>query len=97
MMSGTVALVIGMYLCSYINQRSTVEELCTVKQITQAQVHVAWLERGGVDNQLFDSYALFATDPNHQDIAVDSLGWPINRVLERFRVNIFVKQMDIVR
>lgn len=72
MRSGIVALVIRMYLCSNIIERSAVDELWTVQQITQAQVHVACLQRGGVVNdQLFGSYALFATDPNLQNIAVD--------------------------
>lgn len=58
--SGTLALVIGMYLCSHIIDRSTTEESWKVKEIAQAQVQVAWLQKGGVVNdQVFHSYALF--------------------------------------
>ncbi|KAL0635164.1 hypothetical protein Q9L58_005889 [Maublancomyces gigas] len=62
MICGTAALVIGMYLCSHIIERSTVEESWTVKKMTkaQAQIRVAWLQQGGeVNGQAFDSYALF--------------------------------------
>lgn len=62
MICGTAALVIGMYLCSHIIERSTVEETWTAKKMTeaQAQVRVAWLQQGGeVNGQAFDSYALF--------------------------------------
>lgn len=52
MVSGTVTLVIGMYLCSQIIEHSTVEELWQVKSSTehQAQVQLAWLQRGGEVN-----------------------------------------------
>lgn len=66
MVAGTVSLVIGMYLCSQIIEQSTVEELWQVKSSTQdqAQVQLAWLQRGGeVNDQMFDSYAIFPALP----------------------------------
>lgn len=66
MISGTVSLVIGMYLCSQIIEQSTVEELWQVKRKTQkqAEVQLAWLQRGGeVNDQIFDSYAIFPALP----------------------------------
>lgn len=67
MISGTVALVIGMYLCSHIIERSTVERLWIAKGIAQAEVQVGWLQQGGVFNdQLFDSYALFPNKPEEK-------------------------------
>lgn len=62
MICGTSTLVIGMYLCSHIIERSTVEQTWKVKKMTQdqAQVRVAWLQQGGeVNDQAFDSYVLF--------------------------------------
>lgn len=67
MASGTVAQVTGMFLCSYIVERSTVEELWEIKKQAGVTVQVAWLQKGGmVNDQLFDSYAIFSTAPEEK-------------------------------
>lgn len=64
MACGTVVLVVGMYLCSYSVEKSTVEESWEVKKIGGAKVRVVWLQKGGVvGDQLFNAYALFPTIP----------------------------------
>jgi len=44
---GTVALVVGMFLCAYIIDGSTVEERW---EITDSGANFAWLQRGGKVN-----------------------------------------------
>ncbi|KAF8250928.1 hypothetical protein K440DRAFT_580078, partial [Wilcoxina mikolae CBS 423.85] len=57
---GTVALVVGMFLCAYIIERSTVEETWTIQQ---NKMRVAWLQKGGIVNdQQFDSYLILRND-----------------------------------
>lgn len=64
MACGTVALVVGMCLCSYIIERSTVEESWEIKKIGGGTVRVAWLQRGGVvGDELFNAYSLFPASP----------------------------------
>ena len=55
---GTTALVIGMFLCAYIIDRSTDKARWTVsKPGMNKQAKVAWIQRGAVVNdQQFDSY-----------------------------------------
>lgn len=58
MASGTVALVIGMILCSHLIQQSTDEQ--NLEFIDRDQMKVAWLQRGCVVNdQQFDSYIIY--------------------------------------
>lgn len=60
MSCGTSALVAGMYRCSYIVERSTVEESGEIKKVGGATVRVVWLQKGGVvGDQQFNAYALF--------------------------------------
>ncbi|KAF8537728.1 ankyrin repeat-containing domain protein [Trichophaea hybrida] len=60
MAAGTVALVIGMFLCAYIIERSTVEDTWTIQQ---NKMRVAWLQKGGIVNdQQFDSYLILRND-----------------------------------
>jgi len=57
---GTVALIIGMFLCAHIIERSTAEETWAIQQ---NQMRVAWLQRGGIVNdQQFDSYLIQRKD-----------------------------------
>jgi ankyrin repeat protein len=57
--SGTVALVIGMFLCCHIVERSTTEKNWAVNEPDENRVMVAWLQRGGtVNDQNFKSYIL---------------------------------------
>jgi ankyrin repeat protein len=59
MVSGTVALVIGMFLCCHIVERSTTEKNWAVNEPDGNRVMVAWLQRGGtVNDQNFKSYIL---------------------------------------
>ncbi|KAF8251592.1 ankyrin [Wilcoxina mikolae CBS 423.85] len=59
MAAGTVALVVGMFLCAHIIDRSTVEETWVVEQSGRDRVRVAWLQKGGsVSDQQFDSYLI---------------------------------------
>lgn len=58
---GTVALVVGMFLCAHIIERSTAEQTWAIQQ---NQMRVAWLQRGGIVNdQQFDSYLIKRTAP----------------------------------
>ena len=57
---GTVALIVGMFLCAHIIERSTAEETWAIQQ---NQMRVAWLQRGGIVNdQQFDSYLIQRKD-----------------------------------
>ncbi|KAF8426089.1 hypothetical protein EV426DRAFT_43350 [Tirmania nivea] len=57
MATGTVALVIGMILCSHLVQRSTDEQTWEFKKINGYRVEVVWLQKGRVVNdQQFGSY-----------------------------------------
>ena len=59
MAGGTVALVIGMFLCCYIVERSTTEDTWTITEPDGHRVRVAWLQKGGeVNDQHFKSYIL---------------------------------------
>ena len=59
MAGGTVALVIGMFLCCYIVERSTTENTWAITEPDGHRVRVAWLQRGGeVNDQHFKSYIL---------------------------------------
>ena len=59
MASGTVALVIGMFLCCYIVERSTAEDTWVISEPEGHRVRVAWLQKGGeVNEQHFKSYIL---------------------------------------
>lgn len=90
MTCGTVTLVIGMYLCSHIIERSTVEHTWKVKEMAQATVQVAWLQKGGVVNdQVFDSFAIFPALPkriNPIRPAIGNVGDRFRNILTRFRV-----------
>jgi len=57
--SGTVALVIGMILCSHLVQRSTDEQSWEFKKIDKYRAEVVWLQKGRVVNdQQFSSYII---------------------------------------
>ena len=59
MAGGTVALVIGMFLCCYIVERSTTEDTWVINEPDGHRVRVAWLQKGGeVNDQHFKSYIL---------------------------------------
>ncbi|RPB16218.1 hypothetical protein P167DRAFT_596468, partial [Morchella conica CCBAS932] len=64
---GTCSLVLGMFLCSHIIDRSTTEETWEFEELKGARIKVAWLQLGGeVNDQLFDSHALFASKDRNQ-------------------------------
>lgn len=59
MAAGTLALVVGMFLCAHIIERSTVEETWAIEESRRDRVRVAWLQRGEIVNdQQFDSYLI---------------------------------------
>jgi len=63
MAAGTAALVLGMFLCAYIIERSTIEAAWVINPSDEAQVRVAWVQKGGVVNdQQFDSYVIQRSD-----------------------------------
>ncbi|KAI5849720.1 hypothetical protein BZA05DRAFT_354781 [Tricharina praecox] len=56
---GTATLVLGMFLCSHIVERSTTETTWNIEEPKEGQVKVAWLQKGGsVSDQHFDSYLI---------------------------------------
>ncbi|KAK2796930.1 hypothetical protein FQN50_009389 [Emmonsiellopsis sp. PD_5] len=60
--SGTALLVAGMLICSHVVESSTKEHRYRVKKGWQAQI--VWLQRNGIVNdQSFQSYAIFADSP----------------------------------
>jgi hypothetical protein len=62
MAGGTVALVIGMFLCCYIVEKSTTENTWAINEPERDRVGVAWLQKGGkVNDQHFKSYILRRT------------------------------------
>lgn len=64
---GTCSLVLGMFLCSHIIDRSTTEETWEFEELKGARIKIAWLQLGGeVNDQLFDSHALFASKDRNQ-------------------------------
>jgi len=59
MAAGTLALVVGMFLCAHIIERSTVEETWAIEESRRDRVRVAWLQKGEIVNdQQFDSYLI---------------------------------------
>ena len=59
MAAGTVALVIGMFMCCHIVERSTTEATWHIKEPDGYRVMVAWLQKGGeVNDQQFESFIL---------------------------------------
>ena len=69
MACGTVALVVGMFICCHIVERSTTEDTWVIKRQdnevipdepeSRDKVRVAWLQKGGeVNDQHFKSYIL---------------------------------------
>ena len=64
MAGGTVALVIGMFLCCHIVERSTTEDTWVTTEQDGHRVKVAWLQKGGkVNDQHFKSYILHRPKP----------------------------------
>lgn len=81
---GTVTLVAGMLICSFVVERSTKEETWTTQIQTRSttaeldlgvrgekqkrqEFQVLWLQRGqSVNDQIFDSYAIFAKEKRHK-------------------------------
>jgi hypothetical protein len=62
---GTVILVTGMLICSFVVERRTKEEIWVQKEKTKSGqgLQIMWLQRGqAVSDQLFDSFALLAMD-----------------------------------
>ena len=59
MAAGTVALVIGMFMCCHIVERSTTEATWHIQEPDGYRVMVAWLQKGGeVSDQQFESFIL---------------------------------------
>ncbi|KAI5776544.1 hypothetical protein EDC01DRAFT_699259, partial [Geopyxis carbonaria] len=59
MASGTLFLVIGMFLCCHIVEESTKETAWEIKPPPGYQLQVSWLQKGGeVNDQQFKSYIL---------------------------------------
>jgi hypothetical protein len=57
---GTLFLVVGLLVCSYVIERSTSEQGYEIKD---ADAHILWLQKNAtVGDQEFDSYAIFAKD-----------------------------------
>lgn len=64
---GSVAVALGMLICSHVVEASTVEEKWKAREGDQ-KIKFAWLQKGQVvSDQDFDSYALFCLD-DKQDI-----------------------------
>ncbi|KAI5795778.1 hypothetical protein EDC01DRAFT_64217 [Geopyxis carbonaria] len=82
MITGTVALVIGMYICSHVVERSTWEEKWNMVPPAGYRLKVAWVQKGGeVNDQLFESYFIpRATSPGSLD---DSVPMIISRKKEK--------------
>lgn len=58
--TGTLALALGMLLCSYVIESSTIEE---VYRVERAEARLLWLQRKAtVSDQSFDSYLIFPKD-----------------------------------
>jgi len=58
---GTVVLVIGMLICSFVVEASTREVLWKIKSDETKGFRILWLQQGeNVNDQVFDSYAIFA-------------------------------------
>ncbi|RPA82272.1 hypothetical protein BJ508DRAFT_208215, partial [Ascobolus immersus RN42] len=67
--AGTLVLILGMWICSFVIERSTEEESWIVKNPNRKNRHsripfrVAWIQQGGaVTDQQFGSYAIFGKD-----------------------------------
>ncbi|RPA84406.1 hypothetical protein BJ508DRAFT_223080 [Ascobolus immersus RN42] len=69
---GTIVLVLGMWICSYVVESSTFErkwelqrsELATGGKTSTEPFRIIWLQQGGsVTDQQFDSYAIVAEKP----------------------------------
>lgn len=59
--SGTVAILTGMILCSYIVEQSTEETTWTLANKSDVGFYIVWLQRGQmVSDQKFESFILFA-------------------------------------
>lgn len=57
---GTVAVVVGMLICSHVVDAATVEEKWKAKEDEEGKVRFAWLQKGQIVNdEHFDSYAIF--------------------------------------
>ncbi|KAI5846598.1 hypothetical protein DFP73DRAFT_475768 [Morchella snyderi] len=65
---GTVAVVMGMLICSHVVDAATVEEKWNAKEDEEGKVKFAWLQKGQIVNdEHFDSYAIFCLN-NKQTI-----------------------------
>ncbi|RPB13071.1 hypothetical protein P167DRAFT_486901 [Morchella conica CCBAS932] len=57
---GTVAVVMGMLICSHVVDAASVEEKWKAKEDEEGKVRFAWLQKGQIVNdEHFDSYAIF--------------------------------------
>lgn len=65
---GTVILVFGMWICSVVVEKSSIEETWVVQRhgndkSSTVPLRLVWLQQGGaVTDQQFDSYAIFANE-----------------------------------
>lgn len=58
---GTVVLVVGMLICSFVVEASTREVIWKTQSGDTEKFRILWLQQGeNVNDQVFDSYAIFA-------------------------------------
>ena len=68
--SGTVVLVIGMFLCCYIVDRSTTGSTWAITEPDGYRVRAAWIQKGGeVNDQHFKSYIQRSPNPKSSQLS----------------------------
>jgi hypothetical protein len=79
---GTIGVNIGMYICSYVIEASTVEELWEpAEKYKKSQFRILWLQKGkSVGDQIFKSYILH--NPGGQNTIKTSRKLEVNRSLQ---------------
>lgn len=65
---GTVGMTLGAYICAYVVEASTDEEVWEAADTNRSPFQIVWLQRGQiVGDQVFKSFAIYNT-PNQQVI-----------------------------
>lgn len=87
---GTLLLVTGTLICAHVVESSTSEK--RYRPADGMTARVVWLQRSGtVNDQSFDSFAVFPDDP--QDLIITSQRAPRRKIKDIWRSNIVSREM----
>lgn len=81
---GSLSVVVGMFICAYVIECSTIERVWKVKnQVGERNLQILWLQRGQtVNDQMFKSFAIYAA----KDQKTITTSQPLRGRVEKYHV-----------